>query len=106
MVFVVKLKWVVERLQQGVCPAFTQFMSRLAAPSPSLIAQAISAMSILYQQWRMCACLGYFVSAHRAKTYPSHLISNLSESMLILVYLYLLNSLSGPEGHYLLCDQC
>lgn len=104
MVFVVKIKWVVVRLQQGVSLPFTQFLSRLAAPSPSLIAQAISAMSILYQQWRMCVRLGYFVSAHRAKTCPSHLISNLSESMLILMYLYLLNSLSGLQGHYLLCD--
>lgn len=49
-------------------------------------------------------CLGYFVSAHGAKTYPSHLIFNSSESVLILMYPYLLNSLSGLQGHYLLCD--
>lgn len=63
MVFAVELKWVVEKLQQGVCLAFTQSLSRLAAPPPSLTARAISAMSILYQQWRMCVGLGYVVCA-------------------------------------------
>lgn len=68
MVFDVKIKWVVERLQQGVCLPFTRFLSRLAAPSPDLIAGAISAMSILCQQWRMCVSPDYLVSAQGAKT--------------------------------------
>lgn len=33
-----------------------------------------------------------------AKMRPSHLISNGSESLLILVHLYLVNRLSGPTG--------
>lgn len=71
MVFAVELKWVVERLHRGLCLAFTQFLSRLVAPAPSLIARAISAMSILYQQWRLSVGLVSIVSAQRAKTCPS-----------------------------------
>lgn len=85
MVFAVELKWVVEWLQQGVCLAFTQSLSRLVAPSPSLIVKAISAMSILYQQSRLWMGLGSIVSAPGAKTSPSHLISNVSELVLTLV---------------------
>lgn len=70
MAFAVELKWVVEWLQRGVCLAFTQSLSCLVAPSPSLIAKAISAMSILYQQWRLWMGPGSIVSALRGKDKP------------------------------------
>lgn len=44
-------KWVGERPGRGLRPAPTQSPPRLAAPAHSLTAVAISAMSILYQQW-------------------------------------------------------
>lgn len=51
--------------------AFTQSRPRLAAPAHNLTAVAISAMSILYQQWEgMCTSLGYIVSALGQKMCP------------------------------------
>lgn len=107
MVFAVVLKWVVKRLQQRPCLAFTQFLPRLVAPPPSLIAGAISAMSILYQRWRLCVGLLSIVSAQGAKTNTSHLISNVSESMLVLVSLYLENSPSATRLgiNYVICNE-
>ena len=102
--FAVELKWVVETLQPGVCMAFTQFLSRLVTHPPGLIARAISAMSILYQQWSMCVGLVPIVSAQGAKTSPFHLISNGSRSMLILVSLCIESRLSEPQACYLMCD--
>lgn len=60
-------------------PRLHAIVSRLVAPSASLIVKAISAMSILDQQSRPWMGLGSIVSAQGAK------ISNVSESVLTLV---------------------
>lgn len=76
MVFAVELKWVVERLQQGACLVFTQFVARLDALASSLEARPVSAMSILYQQWRMRVSPDSIVSALRPKMNSLQLMPN------------------------------
>lgn len=89
MGFVAELKQGLQRPQRRVFSASTQLSSRLVTLPPSFITITISAMSILYQQWRLCLGPGSFVSSQGGNTSPSHLISDECRSVLIRLLLYL-----------------
>lgn len=91
--FVAELKQGLQRPQQRGFLAFTQLSSRLVTLPPSFITITISAMSILYQQWRLCLHPGFFVSSQGGNASPSPLISDECRSVLIRLLWYLEDSL-------------